>query len=509
MPRAATPRSGGWRQRSREEDVSVVFNSIQFLIFFPIVTIFYFLLPHHVRWLWLLAASCLFYMYFIPIYILILAFTIVIDYVAGICIEKARGPARTSLLMLSVLANVGILFFFKYFNFATGNLIALAQFLGWNSSLTTLGFVLPLGLSFHTFQAMSYTFEVYHGRQPAERHFGIYALYVMFYPQLVAGPIERPQNLLWQFREVHRFDSRNAVLGMKWMLLGMFKKVVIADRLAGLANPVFDHPTDFQGWQLIAATVAFAFQIYCDFSGYSDIALGAARFMGFKLMENFDSPYLSCSLAEFWKRWHISLSTWFRDYLYVPLGGNRVSGPRWALNILIVFLVSGLWHGSAWTFVIWGGIHGVLIVLSAWTAEFRRRIAETVGLARLPMLHRSLQRAATFSVVCIAWIFFRANNLSDAWYMVTHLFGDLGLGRGFREFAAHLARTPITKLDLIVLLAAIGLAALMQRLQKRGGDHEPPGYSRRATQWAICLAMALGIMNFGIVSELPFIYFQF
>src|ERR1700733_11967588 len=264
----------------------MLFNSLPFLVFFPVVTLLYFLLPHKWRWLHLLAASCIFYMYFIPVYILILIFTIIIDYIAGIMIEKAEGRRRKLFLVMSVCANVGVLAFFKYYNFFLANINEVA-----GSSFPLLPIILPIGLSFHTFQAMSYTIEVYRGRFPAERHFGIYSLYVMFYPQLVAGPIERPQNILPQMHEKKRFEYDNATEGRKLMMWGMFKKVVIADRLVKLTDPVFNHPRDYTPLALLLATVFFSFQIFCDFSDYSDIALGSARVMGFRLMVNFNKPY--------------------------------------------------------------------------------------------------------------------------------------------------------------------------------------------------------------------------
>ena len=321
----------------------MLFNSFEFALFFPIVTILYFLLPHKHRWWLLLAASAYFYMVFVPSYILILGVTIVVDYFAGILIEREQSPKRKKYFLLaSLIANIGFLAFFKYFNFLNTNIDALANLIGWNYSLPNLEIILPIGLSFHTFQAMSYTIEVFRGNQKVERHFGIYALYVMFYPQLVAGPIERPQNMLHQFHEEHSFDYQRVTDGLKLMTWGLFKKVVIADRLAPLVSEYYNNPQGFSGPELALGTVLFAVQIYGDFSGYSDIAIGAAQVMGFKLMTNFKRPYWALSISEFWKRWHISLSTWFRDYLYIPLGGNRVPFWRWQFNLLNVFLVSGL-----------------------------------------------------------------------------------------------------------------------------------------------------------------------
>jgi alginate O-acetyltransferase complex protein AlgI len=319
----------------------MLFNSLEFLLFFPIVTILYFVFPYRFRWALLLAASC----YFKPIYILILGFTIIIDYYAGIYIEQSEGKKRKFYLTLSLIANIGVLAVFKYYNFLNLNLTWLLEGFSLKNPVSFLSIALPVGLSFHTFQAMSYTIEVYRGNQKAEHHFGIYALYVMFYPQLVAGPIERPQNVLHQFYEKHDFDYQRVTDGLKLMAWGMFKKVVISDRLAVMVSQVYNDPYQQTGVPLLVGTICFSIQIFCDFSGYSDIALGSAEVMGFRLMKNFDRPYYAKTISEFWKRWHISLSTWFRDYLYISLGGNRVSKWRREYNLFIVFLVSWVLFG--------------------------------------------------------------------------------------------------------------------------------------------------------------------
>ncbi|HZK78006.1 MAG TPA: MBOAT family O-acyltransferase, partial [Gemmatimonadaceae bacterium] len=397
----------------------MLFNSFTFLIFFPVVATMYFVLPQRFRWAWLLAASCYFYMAFIPVYILILFFTIAIDYVAGILIENATGQRRKWFLVMSIVANVGVLAVFKYFNFLNANIHTIAEVFHWPYGLAPLSIILPIGLSFHTFQAMSYTIEVYRGNQKAEHHLGIYALYVMFFPQLVAGPIERPQNLLHQFYEKHEVDYDRITSGLKRMAWGLFMKVVIADRLARYVNVVYNDPKSFMGLTTIIATVFFAFQIYCDFAGYSHMAIGAAEVMGFKLMRNFDRPYLSRSISEFWGRWHISLSSWFRDFLYIPLGGNRVSRPRWYYNLFITFLLSGLWHGANWTFVIWGALNGFYLIFSLITADLRAAVAKAVGLAQRPALHNVVRILITFGLTTFAWIFFRANSLSDALHVIS------------------------------------------------------------------------------------------
>jgi D-alanyl-lipoteichoic acid acyltransferase DltB (MBOAT superfamily) len=346
-------------------------------------------------------------MAFIPLYIVILAGTIIIDFIAGICLERVKGHQKKIFLVASLIANIGVLAVFKYYNFFIDNINELGL---WNVKFSYLGIILPIGLSFHTFQAMSYTIEVYRGNQKAEKHFGIYSLYVMFYPQLVAGPIERPQNLLHQFRDEHKFDCNRVVIGLKLMLWGLFKKVVIADRLSLYTDAVYNNPTQHGGITIVVATVFFAFQIYCDFSGYSDMAIGAAKVMGFELMTNFRMPYFSRSIGEFWKRWHISLSTWFKDYLYIPLGGNRVVISRIYFNLLVVFIISGVWHGANWTFVLWGALNGLYL------------IAELIFNRYKPSWWLIKSNATiTFILTCVAWVFFRAASVSDAFLLFKNM----------------------------------------------------------------------------------------
>jgi alginate O-acetyltransferase complex protein AlgI len=387
----------------------MLFNSIHFFLFFIIVTLGYFSLGLKGRLYLLLFASCYFYMVFRPVYILILFFTIVIDYYAGIYIEKSEGRNRKILLIVSLISNVGILAYFKYFNFLNQNLTHFLGIFKVENNIPFLEILLPIGLSFHTFQAMSYTIEVYRGKQQAEQHFGVYALYVMFYPQLVAGPIERPQNILPQLKTLQKYNWENVKSGLTLMAWGLFKKVVIADRLALFVDYAYNNPAEKNGLTLLMATFFYTFQIYCDFSGYSDIAIGSARVMGYDLMENFKSPYFSKSISEFWRRWHISLSSWFRDYLYIPLGGNRNGFVKQYLALFLVFMVSGLWHGAKWTFIVWGSLHGIYLVLAAVRNKFfpiislpKSKIGEAVSLI------------ITFIIVMLTWVFFRATGLFDA-----------------------------------------------------------------------------------------------
>lgn len=501
----------------------MLFNSLQFYVFFPVVVLGYFLLPHRLRWLWLLAASGYFYMAFVPIYILILCFTILIDYVAGLFIEGAQGRRRKIYLSMSIFANVGVLVLFKYFNFFNASLGGIAAWLHWNYPINMLSLLLPIGLSFHTFQSMAYTIEVYRGNQKAERHLGILALYVLFFPQLVAGPIERPQHMLHQFYERHTFNYTQVTDGLRLMLWGFFMKMVLADRLAYLVNPVFNHPTDYPGPMLLLATIAFAFQIYCDFAGYTNIAIGSARVMGFRLMKNFDRPYSSQSIVEFWRRWHISLSSWFRDYVFIPLGGSRVSSTRRDFNLMSTFLLSGLWHGANWTFVIWGALHGIYEVVWLRTAQVRERLIHLIRLDRSPRLRKAIAILVTFSLVSFAWIFFRANTLADALYIATHLFSgyeSIDLTMLFEQIFVTLGNNlqlkilfpNLTGLSVgLIVLVEVLLLELIQWQQNRSGAGveqllaSRPGWLR----WGIYYGMMFNILLLGVFAQSSFIYFQF
>ena len=482
----------------------MLFNSFEFLLFFIVTTLVYFSLEHKFRWALLLVASCVFYMYFIPIYLLILFLTIFVDYFAGILLENTKGKTRKYFLVLSIVTNVGILAFFKYYNFFIDNInwINAVSHLS-QTQFKYLPIILPIGLSFHTFQAMSYTIEVYRGKQNAERHFGIYALYVMFYPQLVAGPIERPQNMLHQFHEKKQFDYDNLYSGLRYILWGLFKKVVIADRLSILVDEVYNHPHEYHGFGFLTATCLFAVQIYCDFSGYSDIAIGTARIMGFKLMANFRQPYFSASISEFWTRWHISLSTWFKDYLYIPLGGNRVSILRLNFNLLFVFFVSGFWHGANWTFILWGCFHGVLLIFSNLQKKH-------FSLLKFPIF---LQIIITFVLVCFSWIFFRASSINDAFYIIKNLSSsDLnGVYFSLSKFDIHgLPDTylGIAKWRFYLSLLLIPFLFISDWLIITGKIHRILNKSPYTT-WPIYYILILLILFFGVFDTKQFIYFQF
>ncbi len=481
----------------------MLFNSVEFILFFIVVTAGYFFIPHKFRWFWLLSASCYFYMFFLPIYILILGFTIVIDYFAGIFIENAVGKKRKLFLIISLIANISVLAVFKYYNFFIENINSLVP----SPFLPYLSILLPIGLSFHTFQAMSYTIEVYRGNQKAEKHFGIYALYVMFYPQLVAGPIERPQNVLHQFHTKHHFSYINVTNGLKLMAWGMFKKVVIGDHLAMMVDKVYNNPTQYEGLPLIIATVFFAFQIYCDFSGYSDIALGSAQVMGFKLMQNFDRPYFSKTISEFWRRWHISLSTWFRDYLYIPLGGSRVPYYRQLFNLFIVFMVSGLWHGASWNFIIWGALHGLLLVL----ARLREKYLPSLQLNATNLVTKIIHIIIVFILVDFCWIFFRARTFADAKYIITHLLSNISLNSLKNlDFVRNNILLGESKQIFLVTIFSLILMEIVHYSQRNRSIRSYLSTQNRWLRWGLYCLLISWILLFGAFEKpAQFIYFQF
>lgn len=491
------------------------FISVSFLLFFPIVTVVYFALPQNLRWVWLLCSSYFFYMSSNPRYGILLAVSTGITFCSGILIGRAehlpdaQKSARRKKLWVAVsfLLNLGILIAFKYLNFFDGIYTGIASACGISVSRIQFSLLLPVGISFYTFQALSYTVDVYRGDLKPERNLGKYALFVSFFPQLVAGPIEKSKDLLPQFSEEHRFDYNRARQGLLLMLWGFFQKMVVADRLAELVNTVYSHPENYRGPEVAVASVFFAFQIYCDFAGYSNIAVGAAQVLGFHLTTNFNRPYFSLSIQEFWRRWHITLGAWFRDYLYIPLGGNRCSRFRHCRNLFLVFAVCGLWHGASFTFVIWGTLHGLYQIFGLLLKPMNRRAAELLKIDPDSRLSRFLKALFTFILVDFAWIFFRANTVADAWTLIGNLFrpADLSnhallhLGLTGPEFLAAAAGIAIVLLVDFVSLN-VDLRALLLK-------------KKPFVRWTAYLSAALTILIFGIYGSQytaqQFIYFQF
>ncbi len=486
----------------------MLFNSFEFLLFFPLVIMLYFSMPYRYRWVLLLVASYYFYMSWKPEYAILLLISTLVDYfAANQMAAKPDKKSRRPYLILSMVSNLGLLFSFKYFNFFRDNWNPLMDQLGLFAHLPELQVLLPVGISFYTFQTMSYTIDVYKGEMKPEKHLGIFAVYVTFFPQLVAGPIERAPHLLPQFRQNFDFDYARVREGLILMLWGFFKKLIIADRIAEYVNGIYDAPQVKEGLTNLVASYLFAFQIYCDFSGYSDIAVGASLIMGYRLMKNFERPYFADSIQNFWKRWHISLSTWFRDYLYIPLGGNRTVKWRWWYNLFITFLISGLWHGASWTFIIWGGLHGALLVIGLWTTSLREGFMRVTGLARLPKLRRVVEMFVVFHLVIIGWVFFRAENLGDA----------LLVFRSFVQIRPSAVGPLLDSLqsfgwlEFVIALGAIGTMEFLHFLQERGWSlHQKVGALSMPLRWGLYLVATMAIVLFGkFSSQAEFIYFQF
>jgi alginate O-acetyltransferase complex protein AlgI len=468
----------------------MLFNSLHFLFFLPVVTILYYLVEQRFRWILVFVASCYFYMAFVPYYILILFLIILIDYVSGIAIEKAAGRKRKIFLVVSLCSNIILLGFFKYFNFFNENLSVVFSLFGWQFHPSSLDIILPIGLSFHTFQSMSYTIEVYRGNQRAEKHLGYFANYVLFFPQMVAGPIERYDRLGHELKQVHVPVYQNFADGFRLILFGLFVKMTVADNIAPFVNAIYSEPLAHDRLEVLAAIVLFSFQIYADFYGYSTIAVGCARVLGITIMDNFKTPYLSRNISEFWSRWHISLSTWFRDYLYIPLGGNRVALPRWTFNILFVFMVSGLWHGASWTFVVWGALHGVMLLLE----RFYRMIFGEINKAGNSLIN-ALLVIKTFILTSFAWIFFRASSFANARQIIEALFGNQGNGVPEQSFAVPFY--------FALLLICFDLYLYNSRVDQRFSALRWP------VRWAFYSVLVFCLMALSGTEKFPFIYFQF
>lgn len=497
----------------------MLFNSIDFLLFFPAVVGVYFALPGRFRWMLLLAASYFFYAWWKFDYLILIAASTLVDYGAGRMMGRyASRRKRRPWLILSLCTNLGVLGGFKYFNFVSGSLQTALGGFGMTYDALMLNVVLPVGISFYTFQTMAYSIDVYRGRQEPEKHLGIFALYVSFFPQLVAGPIERSQNLLPQFKESHAFDYERVRDGLVLMLWGFFKKVVIADRLAIYVDGIYNAPGEATGLQLLVATYFFAFQIYCDFSGYTDIAIGAAQVMGYNLLENFRRPYFAKSVGEFWKRWHISLSSWFQDYLYIPLGGNRVVRWRWYFNLFVVFLISGLWHGAAWTFVLWGALHGGYLIASLVTRPWRDQLWTAASQWLEPQkgyvaqgwassldtktLRKGVGVLVTFHLVLLAWVFFRANAIADIPIILSGIFSPS------RYTLARLTEE-LGNFQFLVALLSIAFLTVIQWWTRRTDLQHLLSSQPRVVRWTAYYVISLSIIWFGMYNQQAFIYFQF
>lgn len=465
----------------------MLFNSFHFLYFILVLLPIYYISPHKYRWIILLVASCYFYMTWNPFYVVLIFFTTITSYLASIGIENTQNVKNKKVyLWSSVIASLGVLFYFKYYNFFIDTVNTYTR-----SEFEMMDFLLPIGISFYTFQTMSYTIDVYRKDIKAERHFGIYALFVIFFPPLVAGPIERSESLMPQFRKTHKLKIENFIIGCKQIIIGFFMKLVIADRLSIYVDTVYNNVDSFSGYTFILATLSFSFQILCDFAGYSIIALGVAKLFDYDLTINFRRPYMALSFSEFWKRWHISLSSWFRDYLYIPLGGSRTTKLKVHRNLLITFLVSGLWHGANWTFIVWGGLHGLyLIAENLITNKNKSNLTSYYPF-------RIAKRIFILCLVSFAWIFFRANSLSEALTIVKKMF----------DFSQ-----PVFLDSKVLFYGALGVFVLLlidhfaERLPKENIFNSPKWTFSATLLFSILFIM---ILYLGVFDGGQFIYFQF
>lgn len=481
----------------------MLFNSIDFAIFLPIVFVLYwFVTNKNLKWqnAFIVVASYVFYGWWDWRFLSLITFSIVVDYFIGVFLGKEENQRKRKLLLwVSICVNLGFLGFFKYYNFFVDNFIAAFSFFGKDIKANSLNIILPVGISFYTFQTLSYTIDVYKKKLEPTKDFIAFAAFVSFFPNLVAGPIERATNLLPQFYKKRTFDYVKAVDGLRQMLWGLFKKIVIADNCAVLANHIFNNSVDMHGSTLVLGALFFTFQIYGDFSGYSDIAIGTARLFGFDLMRNFNYPYFSRDIAEFWRRWHISLSTWFRDYLYIPLGGSH--GGTWMKirNTFIIFIVSGFWHGANWTFIAWGALNAIYFLPLLLTNKNRNHL-ETVAQGRLlPSFKECCSMLFTFGLTVFAWIFFRAESMGHAFSYISGIFSP----SLFSIPQDTPGKATLTVIMIVIFMVIEWLGREDQfAIQKLGLKWKRP------LRYAMYYAMILAIIWFG-GEEQQFIYFQF
>jgi D-alanyl-lipoteichoic acid acyltransferase DltB (MBOAT superfamily) len=480
----------------------MLFNSLEFIIFFPVVIFFYFLIPHKWRWVLLLAASYYFYMCWEVKYLVIILVTTLVNYFIAIQIEKQTAKRRRRLyLYLSLFITLGILFTFKYLNFINDNLRLVLKHFNIVDNFPSLHLLLPLGISFYTFQILAYIIEVYRGNVKAERHAGIFALYVSFFPTLVAGPIQRPRHLIPQFYEKHPFDYQNFTNGLKLMAWGFFKKLVIADRLAVFIDEVYKSPNNYYGFQVAVAAIFFMIQLYADFSGYSDIAIGAARVMGIRLTENFDRPHISKSITEFWKRWHISLSTWIKDYIFMPLASYLRKWRIWGFAFagFISLLLFGIWHGAGWNFAAFGVLFGLFYAFETLTFRQRKRLWSKVP----SYILNPVGVVFTFSLIALTSIFFRAKSFQDAITLFNHLWQ-------FNSNQLNLSMINNDKFNFVSAILFICILILFQRLQ---GQYQSVVHyiSSKSVifKWSFYILLVYIILTFGIFNNKEFYYFQF
>ncbi|MEG2698519.1 MAG: MBOAT family O-acyltransferase [Ruthenibacterium sp.] len=491
----------------------MLFNSWQYAVFLPLVLLLYWALPRRYRWVLLLCASYYFYMSWNAKLVVLIATTTLTSYVAARGIAAAKSARAKKIWLASACGiSLGMLFFFKYFNFFSHSVTALLRAVSLPVSDFTLRLMLPVGISFYTFQTLSYVVDVYRGTLLPEKHLGIYALYVSFFPQLVAGPIERAVNLLPQFREEHHPDAGEWAWGLRMIVFGLFKKVVLADYLAQFVNLVYNDVQGKTPMMYLLTTVMFTLQVYCDFSGYSDVALGSARLLGFRLMENFNTPYFATSIRDFWGRWHISLSSFLRDYIYIPLGGSRRGAVRTCINLLLTFLASGLWHGAMWTYVLWGCLHGVYQITGRLTEPGRARLRGRLHIDPAAHWYRAWQMLFTFGLVCVALVLFRANSLPDALLIFSRLPG--AVIHPVQNLVGACGVLGITAGAAVRILISVGALFLYDVVRFRSGDpflllQQKKAPLRVLVSYGLALCVLLAAFTTPEGAAVEFIYFQF
>lgn len=493
----------------------MIFNSVSYLLFFPIVVLLYFALPYKLRNAWLLVVSYYFYMNWNAKYAILLAGSTLITFICSLLVARFRDKGRPGLAKCSLagsfVINLGILFVFKYSGFFAENVNRLMEAIGQGGRIQAFDVVLPVGISFYIFQALSYTMDVYRGEIKATKNLFRYALFVSFFPQLVAGPIERSKNLLNQFDRKHNFDVDRVRSGLLTMLWGLFMKIVIADNLSGIVTKVYENYLSYTGVEILLATALFAFQIYCDFGGYSYIAIGSARVFEFTLMDNFNCPYLATSVNDFWKRWHISLTSWFRDYLYIPLGGNRKGKLRKYVNIMIIFLVSGLWHGANWTYVVWGGLNGFYLVAEQVTAPLQSKIKKWLSVDESRFSYRLFAGLWTFALVDFSWMFFRAESFSQVFGMLRQIKANFGISR---LFGYAIEGWGLDMATLLALVMAFMILLFVDTCRYQGKNLNQMVLQQGAPlRYLVYVGLLVMILFFGVYgyeyAQTAFIYFQF
>ena len=496
----------------------MLFNSIHFMTFFPIVVFIYFVIPGTFKKIWLLAASYYFYMSWNPKYAILIITSTVLTYGSGLFIEKYKDKERKCcqhinkyILVVCLISNLSILAIFKYGNFFIDSFNRILKQFHISTIQQRFDFLLPVGISFYTFQALGYIIDVYRGDIKAEKNLLQYALFISFFPQLVAGPIERSKNLLSQLKDTFEFDVDNAKNGLLTMAYGLFMKIAVADNISVVIDPIFDSPDDHSGMILLFATIMFAFQIYCDFNGYTQIAIGSAKVLGVGLSQNFESPYMGCSVKDFWRRWHISLTSWFRDYLYIPLGGGKKGKFRKQINTMIIFLCSGLWHGAGWHFIVWGALNGLFSVFEDIMKPIKGKIDNHLSIDKEKWMYKVFQRIITFTLIDFTWLFFRAPSLTTALHMLKKIVNDFRLAWLINfNFVSAFESAHI----LMTVMIPLFIIAALDVIKYYGKDIKATIFSQQIVfRWTIYAAIMLAILYWGLYGtgyeQTQFIYFQF